>query len=539
MLNKQLPIKTNDWIFYIIIGLLLLPALLINLGVLPFIDDESIRALVSMEMIFSGDYITPTIAGELYFKKPPVFNWLVVLFYKISGNFSDTTLRCVSVFSLLMFGLIIYQFVKKELGKKNAIMVSLMFITCGRILIYDSFYGLIDIAYSALVFMSIMLIWHFFKKENLLILFLVSYALTAVTFLMKGLPSIYYQGVSLMVIFISEKKFKKLFSWKHLSGILVFASIIGLYYALYLVRNPGNLRNVFQVLFTESSEKTALGFSIAETVKYIITFPFQFIYHFLPWTLWVLYFIRKDIRQVIFHHPFIRINLYLFIFNILIYWFSPNTFARYLFVHAPMMFIILVYLHQLHKEENTLHFRIQDIVFLCLGGLLVILPFFYPILNITKNVPHAVLKAVVLILFSALFYMLLYRLKEQRFLIIVIMLLIGRIGFDWFIIPSREKANFLSQCRDEAIAAGKATSGHDLCLVRGTPMSNHALYYISRERNEPLKWTDDISDPDAFYIIRESTFKGPEYVTYYEFHLRFEKMIVSVVKFKHEEKENP
>ena len=70
--------KKNNWIFYLIIGLLLFPALLINIGVLPFIDDEAIRALVSMEMIFSGDYITPTIAGELYFKKPPVFNWLVV-----------------------------------------------------------------------------------------------------------------------------------------------------------------------------------------------------------------------------------------------------------------------------------------------------------------------------------------------------------------------------------------------------------------------------------------------------------------------------
>ena len=103
------------------------------------------------------------------------------------------------------------------------------------------------------------------------------------------------------------------------------------------------------------------------------------------------------------------------------------------------------------------------------------------------------------------------------------MLLIGRIGFDWFIIPSREKTNFLSQCRDEAIAAGKATSGHDLHLVRGTPMSNHALYYISRERNEQLKWTDDISDPDAYYVIQESTFKGPEYDKYFEFHLRFER----------------
>jgi 4-amino-4-deoxy-L-arabinose transferase-like glycosyltransferase len=531
-------LERNNRIFYLIILLLLLPALLINLGVHPFIDDEAIRALVSMEMILSGDYITPTIAGELYFKKPPVFNWLVVLFYKIAGNYNDVTLRYVSVFSLIMFGLIIYISVRSELGKKNAIITSLMFITCGRILLYDSFYGLIDIAYSALVFMSIMLIWHLFKKEKLLILFLVSYSLTAVTFLMKGLPSIYYQGVSLLVIFISEKKFKKLFSWKHLSGILLFVCIIGLYYAIYLTRNPGNLRNVFQVLFSESSEKTALGFGMAETVKYIITFPFQFIYHFLPWTLWVLYFIRKDIRQVIFYHPFIRINLYLFIFNILIYWFSPNTFARYLFVHAPMMFIILVYLHQIHKEENTLHFRIQDIVFLCLGGLLVLIPFFYPVLDVTKNVPHAVLKAVVLISFSALFFLLMFRLKEQRFLIMVIMLLIGRIGFDWFIIPSREKTSFLSQCRDEAIAAGKATSGHDLYLVRGTRMSNHAMYYLSRERNEQLSWTDDLSDPDAYYVIQESTFKGQEYDKYFEFHIRFERALVSVVRFTHEAKEN-
>ncbi len=528
----------NNWIFYLIIVLLLFPALLINIGVLPFIDDESIRALVSMEMIFSGDYITPTIADELYFKKPPGFNWLVVLFYKVSGNFNDATLRYVSVFSLLIYGFIIYQFSNEHLGKRNAIMVSLMFITCGRILFYDSFYGLIDIAYSALVYMSIMLIWHYFKKEYFLLLFLVSYGLTAVTFLMKGLPSIYYQGVSLLVIFISEKKFRKLFSWKHLSGILLFVGIIGLYYTLYLEKNPGNFQKIFQVLFTESSEKTALGFNVAATVKYFLTFPFQFIYHFLPWTIWIIYFLRKDIRQIIFKNPFIRINLYLFIFNILIYWFSPNTFARYLFVHAPMMFIILVYLHQIHKEENTLHFRSQNIIFLCMGVILVLVPFFYPVLNITKDVPHAVLKSIVLILLSAVSLMFLIRFKNQKLLIVVMMLLIGRIGFDWFIFPSREKTNLLSQCRDEAITVGKETLGHDLHLLRGIPMSTHPLYYISRERKEQLKWTDDISDPEAYYVIDESTFNGPEYDKYFEFHLRYNMVPISVVKFKHEVKEN-
>jgi 4-amino-4-deoxy-L-arabinose transferase-like glycosyltransferase len=530
--------KKNDWIFYLIIILLLFPALLINIGVIPFINDESIRALVSMEMIFSGDYITPTIAGELYLKKPPGFNWLVVLFYKIAGNFNDATLRYVAVFSLIMFSLIIYLVLKEKLGKKNAILVSLMFITCGRILLYDSFHGLIDIAYSALVYLSIMLIWQFFKKEKLLVLFLVSYGLTAVTFLMKGLPSIYYQGVSLLVIFISKKKFRKLFSWKHLAGILLFLCIIVLYYSLYLKRNPGNLKNVVQVLFTESSEKTAVGFSFTTTIKHFFTFPFEFIYHFLPWTIWIIYFIRKDIRQIIFSNPFIRINLYLFIFNTLIYWFSPDTFARYLFVQAPMLFTILVYLHQVHQEENTLYFRIQNIVFLCLGGILVLIPVFYPVLNITKDVAYAVLKAIILTIFSALFFMLLFRLKNQRLLIIVIMLLIGRIGFDWFIFPSRNRTNLLSQCRDEAIAVGKATSGHDLHLVKGTLMSTHAIYYISRERKVQLNWTDDISDPDAYYIVQESAFKDQKYDKYFEFHIRYGMTTISVVKFNQEVKQN-
>ena len=162
---------------------------------------------------------------------------------------------------------------------------------------------------------------------------------------------------------------------------------------------------------------------------------------------------------------------------------------------------------------------------------MVLVPFFYSVLNITKDVPYAVLKAVVLILVSALFFMLLYRLKEQRFLIIVIMLLIGRIGFDWFIFPSREKTNPLSQCRDEAIAVGKATYGHELHLVNRTLMSTHAIYYISREREEQLKWTNDISDPDAYYVIQESIFKDQEYNKYFEFHIKYEMTPISVVKF--------
>ena len=123
-------INQRSWILYLLLGILLIPALLVNLGLQPFISDEAVRALVSMEMIFSGDYITPTLAGDLYFRKPPGYNWFISIFYLVSGNYSDTTLRLVTIFSLVAYGSIIFLTLRKRLGRQNALLVSFMFITC-------------------------------------------------------------------------------------------------------------------------------------------------------------------------------------------------------------------------------------------------------------------------------------------------------------------------------------------------------------------------------------------------------------------------
>ncbi|MEL7375863.1 MAG: glycosyl transferase, partial [Bacteroidota bacterium] len=69
---------TPRWLI-IIFGLLLLPALLWNLGIMVFIDDEAIRALVAQEMIWSGDYLVPTMHGDPYLNKPPLWNWILTL----------------------------------------------------------------------------------------------------------------------------------------------------------------------------------------------------------------------------------------------------------------------------------------------------------------------------------------------------------------------------------------------------------------------------------------------------------------------------
>ena len=72
---------------FFLLALALLPAaLLIHLGVMVFIDDEAIRALVAQEMLWSGNYISPTMHGDIYLNKPPLFNWVLALSFTVFGG---------------------------------------------------------------------------------------------------------------------------------------------------------------------------------------------------------------------------------------------------------------------------------------------------------------------------------------------------------------------------------------------------------------------------------------------------------------------
>lgn len=69
--------KVKNNIVYIIIFTLLIPALFINLGKMPLSSDEPTRSVVALEMNLSGNYVTPTINGDYYYNKPPLYNWIL------------------------------------------------------------------------------------------------------------------------------------------------------------------------------------------------------------------------------------------------------------------------------------------------------------------------------------------------------------------------------------------------------------------------------------------------------------------------------
>jgi 4-amino-4-deoxy-L-arabinose transferase-like glycosyltransferase len=79
--------------------------MLLCLGAAPLYLEEPRRALIALEMFHSGNYWAATQFGEWYYYKPPVFNWVLVLFARLGGGFDEFWLRLPTVFDAIRAGL--------------------------------------------------------------------------------------------------------------------------------------------------------------------------------------------------------------------------------------------------------------------------------------------------------------------------------------------------------------------------------------------------------------------------------------------------
>jgi 4-amino-4-deoxy-L-arabinose transferase-like glycosyltransferase len=510
--------------------LLLLPALLINLGLMTFIDDEGIRALVALEMKFSGNLITPTLHGEYYYNKPPLYNWLLLLFFELAGRANEFVARLPTVLCLLGFAGTIYYYSRKHFSPQYAFLNAFFYITCGRVLFWDSMLGLIDTAFSWVIFTLFMVVYHEFKREGWLRLFLLSYLLAALGFLLKGLPAVVFQGITLVAWFTWQRRFWKLFSWQHLLGGLLFVLIVGGYYALYHTYN--SLENVIPVLFSESSKRTVTYFGWWATVRHLFTFPFEMVYHFLPWSLMILYFLRRDIAAVLRQNDFVVFCLVAFLSNILVYWASPEVYPRYLLMLAPLIFTAYLHLHRQHEAERTWQYRtIHGLLFaVCLAAAAG--AWALPFVERLSWLPLVPAKSVGLgVALLALCYGF-WRAPKLRLLMTVLTLLVFRIGFNWFVLPDRNAHDYGDECRQTSILAGREFTSQPLYVYKDTEMQITSSFYLTNEQGRILPRQQSGFDSASFYIIDPRAYPELDYEKLGDFRLRRDTLTFDIGKLK-------
>ncbi len=522
----------EKWLYRLAL-LLAVPALLINLGLIAFIDDEGIRTLVAMEMDFSGNYIVPTINGEYYYNKPPLYNWILLVFFKIFGDYSEWSARFPTVFFLCAYAGMIYVFFKKKYGQKIAFINAFALITCGRILFWDSMLGLIDICFSAVMFANFLWIYHQYEKQDYTKLYFGSWFLTVLGFLMKGLPALVFQGFTILAWLIYNKRFKKLFLPSHFLAGGLFLMLVGGYYFIYHQYN--DLSAVFSALFTESAKRTVVQYSWGETFGHLFSFPFEQCYHFLPWTLMVFYFFRKGIFTLLQADRFISYCALVFVANIPIYWTSPEVYPRYLLMLLPLLFAVLIHLHFEYKTSYPLYPKINRYLLLGLSSIIFLgafVPFFLAMLH---DISYWWLKAIAIVLVLGLVLYSFYNDIKNTLLHLVLVLLILRIGFNWFVLPQRNEEDFGNLIRQESIRLGQAYKDKPLFLYKDNDLQRTNSYYITRERGAILKRAYSKFSPQSAYLINRAISPSVKGITIDSIPVRHRATIQEVVVFEYKE----
>ena len=122
----------------ILAGMLLFPWLQFRL----FEPDEGRYAQIPFEMLSRGAWIVPTLQGEPYLDKPPLFYWAVMLSYMVFGV-HDWAARIVPALAMLGSVLVTYALGRRFVGQRAAFWGALAlllapgFIGTGRLLVLD------------------------------------------------------------------------------------------------------------------------------------------------------------------------------------------------------------------------------------------------------------------------------------------------------------------------------------------------------------------------------------------------------------------
>lgn len=517
------------WLYFVIL-LLLAPALLLNLGLMTLIDDEALRAWVALEMQLSDNYIVPTVHGDFYYKKPPLYNWMLLGVFWLTGSMDEWSIRIPTVFFLLVYCSTIYYFVRRHFSHELAFLSAAAFLSCGRILFYDAMLGLIDISYSWLTFLSFMLLYHKAAQGRWWPAFALSYLLAAAGFLMKGLPAVVFQGLSVLAVLAYLGEWRRLFSWAHILGGLLFLAVVGTYYGIYAQYN--DLGAVFATLFDESAKRTAGRYAVWFTLLHLLTYPFELlIYHFMPWGLLALYLLRRQAWQSIRQHPFLAAAMLLFLVNLVPYWLSPKVHPRYVFMLMPLLFTVLLYLHEGQREARTWAYRfISKLLLACclLLPLAALAPLF---LERLAGTPWLWAKSLSLFaLLTALAYGA-WRFERARLLTVVAVLLAVRIAFNWFVLPDRKANDFAEVARADAMRIVEKYRDTDLRVYRDSEWHPMTSFYMTRAIGRIIPLDRQSHAPSAYYIIEPALYPFLPYQKVDTLQMRHLRKVHEIVQF--------
>ncbi len=493
---------------------LLLAAMLLKLGVQPLFLEEPRRIMIALELVENGNLWVPTELGDFYYKKPPVFNWLLLASAWVCGKYSEFAFRLPTVLSTLSMAFLIFWLGRRYVGARFGAYSALLFVTGGGILMYFSTLAEIDLFYSLITFAGFASFFHFYQNNKYWPAFLLTYALGAIGTLTKGPPSVLFLGLTIFAWLAWKRDLKRLFSMAHLAGGILYLAILGGY--LYIYSQYNSLDNYFAGLWGQSSEMTILEKSFGQLLRHLVNFPLDTLKDLLPGGLLLVFTFRRDFWKVIRQNDLLVFALITFAVNFPVYWLSPGARQRYIYMLYPLLLYIFVYFQQEKDARAWMHRFLRISLYIIMGALTLAplaINFVPDLAFLSWRRPLSMVFTVVMggIFFYAL------RKPALQLPLLILSMIVCRLLFDLTVLPQRAVES--GALREKQLAAEilKYTGKDELYMYGEGRISFTSTVYIGLMRGQTLRRKRNIESGNC-YLAETRLLEGrDDYKTLLEF----------------------
>lgn len=313
-----------------------------GLGTLDIEFNEGRRIMPAVSMLDTGNWQTPNLAGNEYFKKPPMINWLIASSFIVNGERSEFAARLPSAIFVLSFVSVLVLMRSELLSLKARMLSAILFMTA-----YSSIDNgrqiEIDGVYACLTGIATVCWLNFWAANGLsrLKLWLIPALILGLGLLVKGPLILLFFYLVVLAVAISEKKAKELLRYEHFAGIALMC-LIFMSWAFY-INSPNNAQSheLTRTWLTEIKNRMA-DVSVTLWSKRVL----GSIMGFLPWLVFIPFLWSKkwvsnieDKQLKLFKACRLAFILAFIIVNLM-----PNTKARYSYPGFCLVFVLLGWL---------------------------------------------------------------------------------------------------------------------------------------------------------------------------------------------------
>lgn len=307
---------------------------------LPYVGEEAVYTITSLEMWVRGEFFVNTLYGTNY-GRPPLLNWLVIPLANLLGwEHVLVASRLVTAGATAATGLALAWLARNLTGNRALAAFAALVFLSGDALFYRGWLAYADSLFTLGVFGAIACLWAALARRRPALLWLAVIALTC-GFLAKVQTAYLFYGIALVVLAFDRGYRRELLRvhsvLAHAAGLAAFAAWH--VYATSGAQSTGTLADIVLKLQTVG---------VAAYFAQLWSFPLETFARFLPASGLALYFwyrARRTHLQSAGPRAIGGLSLatltWIVALNYLPYWIGPKTHIRYIMPLYPLFALLI------------------------------------------------------------------------------------------------------------------------------------------------------------------------------------------------------